>query len=595
MSLSSLVVPRSKGKRLVQTKCPKCTSSDAFTVWLKPDGVTKDAHCYSCGFHSDPYIEQPVQSVDSISDDLINTTASNTNSSTIPTNKPYVFKDGLKVGSIEECLSHPIRELTDRKLSQMTCEKYGVRVGVDTRDGVSPIYHLYPFYDDEGELTGFKQRIIATKEFFSVGHCKSNQLFGSDVIKPTGNKLFITEGELDCLSVYQSLKENSSFDWDPAVVSLPHGAPSAVTAISENLELINGYEQIILVFDNDLPGKQATKEVCKILAGKAYVVKLSEKDPNDMLKKNKATDLKWAVLTHAKKYEPDGIVNAKDCWERYKEVKNTPCFPYPPTMPLLNEKMYGARPGSIITITSGSGCGKTQFLRELKYHFWSTTNEKIADIALEEDVGDTIGGLLSLHVNKRITLPDVEISEDEERKAFDHIFSSGRFSLYDHFGGMDDDNLFSKLRYYTATGHKLIFLDHLSIIVSEYASNGGERERIDTIMTKLAKLVKETGATIFLVVHLKKTDSHSSTFEQGGVPSLDDLRGSGSIKQLSWDVIGLSRNQQHPDERCANTSELHVLKCRYTGRTGHGGFLYFDDKTGRMIQTEEPVGYRNVR
>ena len=56
-------------------------------------------------------------------------------------------------------------------------------------------------------------------------------------------------------------------------------------------------------------------------------------------------------------------------------------------------------------------------------------------------------------------------------------------------------------------------------------------------------------------------------------------------------VIGLSRDQQHPNKRCANTSELHVLKCRFTGRTGKAGFLLFDDRSGRMMQTTEPLGY----
>jgi twinkle protein len=114
-------------------------------------------------------------------------------------------------------------------------------------------------------------------------------------------------------------------------------------------------------------------------------------------------------------------------------------------------------------------------------------------------------------------------------------------------------------------------------------------------MTKLAKLVKETGAIIFLVVHLRKQDFKATSFEEGAIPSLDDLRGSGSIKQLSWDVIGMSRNQQHYNERCANTSEVTVLKCRFTGRTGRAGFLYFDDSTGRMLQTMEPTDYRKKK
>ncbi len=542
-----------------------------------------DATCFSCGHYTkDPYQRLTDKDLDSTKPDRLSTGKTDRS----------VYRETPT--STDECLLHPIREISDRKLSYSTCEHFGVRVGVDTRDGTTPVYHLYPFYDSEGNLTGYKYRSVKDKAFQTIGSVKGNQLFGADTVKSKGSKLFITEGELDAMSVYQALKENSNIDWDPSVVSLPNGSKSAVKSISENLDLINNYEQVVLVFDQDAPGKEAAKEVCKILAGKVYLAKLTEKDPNDMLKAGKSVDLKWAVLTNAKKYQPDGIINAKDCWDRYKNVREAECYPYPPTMPILNQKTFGCRPGSIVTVTSGSGCGKTQFLRELKYHYWATTDEKIADIALEEDVGDTIGGMLSLHLNKRITLPDVNVSEEDEEEAFQDIFGSGRFTMYDFFGGMDDDNLFSKLRYFTSTGHKFIFLDHLSIIVSEYASDGGERERIDTIMTKLAKLVKETGAIIFLVVHLKKAESSRHTFEEGATPTLDDLRGSGSIKQLSWDVIGLSRNQQHKDTICANTSELHTLKCRFTGRTGKSGFLLFDDKSGRMIQSEEPMGYHSV-
>lgn len=572
----TLGLPEEKGKVILeQTNCPRCPSSDAFTVYL--ENGRKNAHCYSCKYNENPYKES------SQLDQNLTDADSNLNSLTSQYYSRVATTNKL---SLPQCLEHPIREIKNRSLSYSTCEHYGVRIGVDTKDGITPIYHLYPYYDEDGELSGFKKRVCKDKLFSIIGSVPASSLFGSNVVKPTGNKLFITEGEIDCLSVYQALKENSNIDWDPSVVSIPHGSSSAAKSISENLDLINGYDQVILVFDQDAPGKQATKEVCKILAGKVYMAKLSLKDPNEMLMCGKELDLKWAVLKNIKKYQPDGIIPAKDCWERYKTVQNTPCYPYPPSMQGLNDKLYGARPGSVIVVTSGTGGGKTQILRELKYHYLLTTDFKIADIALEEDIGDSVGGLMSLHLNKRIMLPDVEISIEQEERAFKELFGNDRVTFYDHFGGMDDDNLFSKLNYFASTGHNLIFLDHLSIIVSEFASQGGERERIDTIMTKLAKLVKSTGVTVFLVVHLRKGEASTKSFEQGAVPTLDDLRGSGAIKQLAWDIIGISRDQQHEDRRKANTAGLHVLKSRFTGRTGPAGYIRFDDLTGRYISSE---------
>lgn len=421
------------------------------------------------------------------------------------------------------------------------------------------------------------------------------------VTVPTGmimvriNDHISISGNCDALALYQVLTSLSTLDhYDPAVVSLSHGSASAAKDISQDYDYVNSFDKIVLCFDMDEAGQRAVDDACKILAGKVYVAKYSEKDANDMLLKGKAEELKWDVLKHAKQYMPDNIVNYNDCWDRYKNARNQQCYPFPDGWPQLNEKTYGVRLGELVMITSGSGMGKTQWMRELKDHYHRTTDFKFGDIALEEDVGDSMAGMMSLYLNKRITLPDVEVTDEEEQEAFNFYFKDNRWTGYDYFGGLDDDNLFSKIRFLAATGHKFIYLDHLSIIVSEYAAEGGERERIDTIMTKLAKMVKELNITIFLIVHLKKT-SGTTSFEEGATPSLDDLRGSGTLKQLSMTVIALSRNQQHENSMCANTSKVTVLKCRFTGRTGTADYLYFNQNTGRMVPVSKPEGYEATK
>ena len=51
------------------------------------------------------------------------------------------------------------------------------------------------------------------------------------------------------------------------------------------------------------------------------------------------------------------------------------------------QKGQGVRLGELVMVTSGSGMGKTQWMRELKDHYHRTTDFKFGDIALEEDVG----------------------------------------------------------------------------------------------------------------------------------------------------------------------------------------------------------------
>ena len=562
--------------------CTKCTSSDALVVYEKVDG-THNASCFSCG-HYEP--NPPGYTSGTKHEDVSAQRLKNALGGTLQHNHQDV---------IEDFRTYPIRALPERGITLAACNKYGVRVSLSPQDGESTVTHMYPYYKDD-KLTGYKERIVATKAMWSKGDCTSASLFGSHCHKPNGNTLYITEGECDALALWQVLTSLSTLEhYDPAVVSLSHGSSSAAKDISQDLDYVNSFKKVVLCFDMDEAGQRSVDDACKIISGKVFIAKYDEKDANDMLQKGKAEDLKWDVLKHAKQYMPDSIVNYADCWDRYKHNRSRTSYPFPEAWRGINEKTYGVRMGELITITSGSGMGKTQWMRELRDHYHRSTDFKFADIALEEDIGDSIEGMVELYLNKRCSLPDVEATEEEEREAFDFYCAEGRWHGLDYFGGLDDGNLFSKIRWYAANGVKMIFLDHLSIIVSEYAAEGGERERIDTIMTTLAKLVKELNIAIFLIVHLVKTSGTSVSFEEGATPSLDDLRGSGSLKQLSMTVVGLSRNQQHENKMCANTSKVTVLKCRFTGRTGTSDYLHFNSQTGRMIAVSKPEGYEPQR
>ena len=91
---------------------------------------------------------------------------------------------------------------------------------------------------------------------------------------------------------------------------------------------------------------------------------------------------------------------------------------------------------------------------------------------------------------------------------------------------------------------------------------------------------------MIIISHLKKPSGDAS-FEEGGVISLDDLRGSGTLKQIPDEIIALERNQQAADEYEKNKIKLRVLKNRFTGDTGIGGYLVFDKMTHRLKGEEE--------
>ncbi len=542
------------------SSCPECDSNNNVGVYETTEGK-QYLWCFSC-------------------QKRVGTSMTSTT-----TSSPFVSNKEDLLGLYQSC---PIRPLLDRGIHLSTCERYQVKTVLSTTDGISPEKYLFPYYKGN-KLEAYKVATVAEKSFHSVGKASGNDLFGLNLLSQGGKYLFITEGELDALSLYQALKETSGA-FEPQVVSIGQGAAAALKNVSHNMEVVESYEHVILCFDQDEPGQQAAAEVAKLLSGKSKIAKFPLKDANEMLMAGKTTELRQAVFS-ARDYQPDSLLNGADLWDRYIEDSKEECYYYPETWAELNDRTCGYRLGSIVTLTSGSGSGKTQLMREIKYNMLRTTDWKIGDISLEEDISESQRGLVSLAMNKRLHLPDVHVPVEDERSVFNDLFATRRMMFYDHFGGMEDDRLFSTIRYLGSKGYKAIFLDHLSIIVSEFASEGSERERIDTIMTKLAKLAKEFKLVIFLVVHLRKSGNFGPSFENGAVPTLDDLRGSSTLKQLSWDVFSLSRNQQHSDIYCSNTSLVTVLKCRFTGGVGPADYLNFNSNTGRMVKVPEPMGY----
>jgi twinkle protein len=101
-------------------------------------------------------------------------------------------------------------------------------------------------------------------------------------------------------------------------------------------------------------------------------------------------------------------------------------------------------------------------------------------------------------------------------------------------------------------------------------------------MTRLRSLVQELGIGMHLVSHLRRPDG--TPHEEGGQVSLADLRGSGSIAQISDIVIGVERNQQGMTDAVKNRSRLRVLKNRFSGETGVAGDLTYNAVTGRLTE-----------
>ena len=475
-----------------------------------------------------------------------------------------------------------VAAIPDRRINQETAKRYGVTVEYGTDGKITK--HHYPYFDkDTGTAIGTKVRIVENKQFYATGGFDNAGLFGQQAFKGGGKYITVTEGEADAMAV------NEMFDGKWPAVSIRSGAAGAAKDIKASLEWLETFDHVVICFDNDKAGQESAKSVLNLFTpNKAKNVTLPMKDAGDMLSARKVQDFvkEW---WNAKAFRPDGIVSGLDTWDLLQEKRDVKSIPYP--WECLNAFTYGFRPQELVTITSGSGMGKSQIMRELEYYLLKNTEDNIGILALEEDIPKTTLGIMSMEANKLLHVPEVRagVSIEEERGYWERTFGLDKLQLLDHWGSTSEDDLLGRIRYMAkGLDCKWIILDHLSIVVSDQ-DNNDERKAIDSIMTNLRKLVQETGVGLFLVSHLRRP-SGSKAHEDGGKISLGELRGSAAIAQLSDIVIGLERDQQHADPTTRNTTCVRVLKNRFVGLTGPACYLYYDKESGRMIETSCPTG-----
>jgi twinkle protein len=465
----------------------------------------------------------------------------------------------------------PSRGFKERNIFKQVSQHYGVRVSYDMDGNIDS--HYYPYFKED-ELAGYKIRKLP-KDFTSAGKVRGG-LFGQQLFNG-GKRLVITEGELDAMAVQSAwYKRYKAFY---PVVSLR--SASSIKDLIEERDWIRNFDEVILWLDNDDAGREATKEAARIIGyDKVKIAKSSEKDASDLWVKDPDKVLK--TVYDATDYTPAGILTKEDLWTQLETYNELESVPYPESMQGLNDKLKGMRFGEITLWTSGTGSGKSTLLREIAVHLLDATEDKLGIVSLEESPAETARKMSGMALNRNPAAEEIPL--DELKEGYDKVFGEDRVLVLDHQGSISDGSIMDFLEYMCLSGAKYLFVDHITILASEGAEGLTGNEAIDKIMNDLLRLVKKHNVWIGLISHLRKTDNKGKSFEEGKLPSMDDIRGSGSIKQISMDIIAFARNVGSGDDLERNTIKTKVLKCRYTGLTGPSGALLYDFKTGRLAK-----------
>lgn len=524
---------------------------------------------------------------------------------------------------VSEVLKYPFVENKERNISKDTCERFGIRAGLSEKDGKTVEAYYFPSYNSKGKIVGFsKQDITKSKE--EVGHWStigsvtiSNKLFGQDVAESINRKrtnLVITEGQWDCVSVYQSLVDNvegTKYEGlEPLVVSIPLGTANAVESILHNEDYIKSHTSLTIFFDDDYctpaemkkgikKGHEAREAVASALVGSGLslmTITPSEgyKDASDYLQAGKSDELAKLVQFSKRPYSAEKIVKASDI-SLDELLEPRPEGVYVDAFPKLMQKIHGFRTSELVLLTSPSGVGKSS-VSSIFASAFVEAGHKVGMIYLEETNKETLQRVVAskLKVNylKFKNNPLECASKEDIEKAYNEIVNQDQLIMLGHFGSLPISDLMNKIKHmHLVEGCKYILLDHLSVVISG-SDIANERKELDMVMTELASFCAANDVCIIAVSHINRNGTSDQLKPQKGKEdepfwvrvSKESLRGSAALEQLSFIILGLEPEIM-PD-RSRGRVRLTVLKNRPWSYLGVADSFAIDDNTWEVVLME---------
>ena len=517
--------------------CIQCESSDGASTDDK--GWT---HCFSCGAH---YRQDKDNSNQSVFDVMQST------------------------NRIDNCMDQPspalilpqgsFTAITSRKISEKTCKLYGYSVA---RHPTYGLCHYAQCRDQRNNHVATHIRINDPKGFRWVGQSKGVQLFGQHL--GSDGTLIITEGELDAMSIYECL--NDAERQRTVVASVTSGTGSVTFNIRDNLHWIQGFDRVVLFFDQDEAGSKAQTHAADLIGLNVRTVEgFPYKDASDAWVSDDGAAIKLAI-TKAKSFTHDWLLpcNELDLSSIDHQAKAIPL----PWQSWNDATNGGMRPGEIWLIGAGTGIGKSRLTRSIALSVARNQQIPVAFIPTEEHPMETALRMVSECLGEPVHLKsyDQRVRCSASIKEAQHQFDEYLHFIYAS-DGCDAEELIKRIRTTVMRFEtKVIFVDHLHSLLAASPAGGDQVKFIDRLMEQLRHLAVELGITLILVCQLARAKSGKVAFEEGGEPGLHDIKGSGAIAQAAHYVFMLQRDCT-ADSSTGLETRVHLKKNRNTGQT----------------------------
>lgn len=420
-------------------------------------------------------------------------------------------------------------------------------------------------YFRNGELINVKYR--ADNKDFSLSKDAELVFYNLDAIR-LGDYVVITEGEIDCLSIYQSGIKT--------VISVPNGAGTGnlkLDYLDNCFDWFLGKKKIVLMTDNDPAGMRLRDELARRLGyERCYKVVYPNgcKDANDILLKY-GDKVVIDTINSAVEFPIEGIISMP---EMHEDVLSYYDNGYPLGakigVPLLDEYISFML-GQFTTITGTPGAGKSEM-----------TDFIITKLAVNHDWRFAICSFenqpSSLHVTKiaeKYTGKSFAFRQDLSQR-MDKVQLNNAISFvndYFFFLNLNQidvtlDGILAKAKELVMRkGIKGLLIDPWNYIEHKRAVGQTETDYVSECLTKIKAFCIQNMVHIFLIAHPTKMPKVNGKYE---VPTLYSISGSAHFYNKTDNGITVYRDYT------GNTVEVYIQKVRYgwLGKIGGATFVY---------------------
>lgn len=536
------------GKYIGRIHCPRCGSSEGLNMW-EEDGV-RTGWCFD-GSHETTLHGSQYYTHEALSE--------------IPeSDVPYVEKEPQDISWVQELgtLNNP-----ERGLKSGAYKHFGIKHGVSTQDGRTISHTYYPLRDDSGQVTGYKVRLHNPKKFYAMGSVRKTLPCGwKEALEIGGYTLYITEGEEDMVAVYTAwVREKKQ---KVAVISLKNGTSSAVKTLQPILkDITDKWKQVVLCPDYDEAGDTAIQTIRALFPADfpVKIAKYTEKDANEMIKKNKESELVRSCYNAG---IPLSSAIKEFTKEDFEVVKKAPEFGLSYPYEGLTDLLRGIRLGTTIYVAAPEKAGKSTLVNILAEHLMVVHDEPVFAIKPEEDEEGTLRRMAGAAVGRVFYDPKVEVKAEDVDRAAELL--AGKLFVLERSQTPRWEEVRQLMREaFLSRGIKFFFLDPITNFTSHL--NSSDTDAFLKKMTReVAEDAKSLGYTVFLFCHLK-TVKDGTAWSEGRVATADDFAGSRAMVQSCDVAIAMQawmltegENYEYLNRRRV----LHVLREREYNAVG---------------------------